>query len=183
MSMLVKDANGTNVAIPGYDPCYRAGQIGLVPVASCTDLVTITGSASGVVRVKSIKLGGVATSAGSIRVELIKRSTAGTGGTSTAPVAVPLDSASPAAGAILAAYTANPTVGTIIGPIGAQRIGLGVTLVGPVVWNQGWDFSTRLDQPIVLRGVAQQLAINLGGVTVPSGGVVDWEIEWEEGSA
>jgi hypothetical protein len=43
-----------------------------------------------------------------------------------------------------------------------------------------WDFATRQDKAVILRGTADFLCINLGGSAVPTGGSLDYEIEIEE---
>ena len=168
----------------GYKATYRYASIGNTPAATPTDLFTINGSATKTVRVKSIKLNGVATAAGNMPVALIRRSTADTGGTVTNPTPIKHDTLNDAnATASLGLYTANPAaLGTVIGTngiIAAQRLFFAVTATGqpfPTVF----DFATRMDKALILRGAADQLAVNLQGAAVPAGGVVDIEIEWEE---
>ena len=43
-----------------------------------------------------------------------------------------------------------------------------------------WDFATRQDKAMILRGSTDYLMINLNGAAIPSGGVFDFEIETEE---
>ena len=43
-----------------------------------------------------------------------------------------------------------------------------------------WEFATRQDKAVLLRGVSDFLYINLGGAAVPAGGTIDYEIEIEE---
>jgi hypothetical protein len=43
-----------------------------------------------------------------------------------------------------------------------------------------WDFSTRQDKALILRGTTDFIAINGNGATVPAGGAIDYEIEIEE---
>lgn len=166
----------------GIRPTYSGGINGLVPVASCTDLFTITGSASKTIRVTRIEVSGIATTILDTTVRLLLRTTADTGGTSTAPAAYPHDSLSAAATATLAAYTANPTVND-----GTNRLlrasKLLFNLAAPSAGSESgrliWDAGDRPAQAFVLRGVAQQLAINLNGVSV-AGGSVDISVEWTE---
>ena len=84
-----------------------------------------------------------------------------------------------AATAVLALYTVNPTgLGTAVGNVGAKRLFLNVSTAQE---DQAvWDFSTRQDKALVLRGTTDILALNFGGAAVPAGGVLDFEIEWEE---
>lgn len=163
----------------GQKPTYSANKTALASVASATDIFTITGSATKVVRVLRVGISGVATAAATFVVQLIVRSTANTSGTSGAATAVPHDSGSAAATATVLSYTGNPTLGSTVGAIRTAYLGLSGTsgLIGGGILE--WDFSTANDQSVVLRGIAQVLALNLNGVTVTGGAFNLW-VEWTE---
>lgn len=147
--------------------------------ATPTDVVTIYGSATTNVRIRHVEVSGIATVAGGMQGTLTVRSTANTAGTSTATTAVPMDSTSAAATGTCRSYTANPTgLGTAVGAIRTVNIPMPLIAGGvpPIVF----DFSTRNSQPIILRGTAQGLVLNLGGGAVPTGGTVQVAIEWTE---
>jgi hypothetical protein len=146
--------------------------------ATATDIATIIGSASTVVRVTKIELTGLATTAVTTPILLIKRSAADTGGTSTTATAIPHDANDAAATAVVSAYTANPTgLGAAVGTIRSTKMVFPLTGVLDSVII--WEFGIRNNKPIVLRGVAQNLAINLNSITV-TGGSVSGFIEWTE---
>lgn len=91
---------------------------------------------------------------------------------------MPHDSTDAAATCIVLAYTANPgALGTAVGTFRrAYAPVAGVTsVVNPIVT---FDFGAQ-GQAITLRGTAQQLAVNLNGVTI-TGGTFDIVIEWYE---
>lgn len=163
----------------GYKATYSAGFAALAPAITATDILEIIGSATKTVRILRIQISGVATAAGAYNVQLIKRSTAATGGTSTSATIVPHDSANAAGTAVVKGYTANPTVGIIVGIARSQRVtvstGAGAIPIVPVVF----DFTTRNGQGIVLRGIAQTLCLNLAGVTM-TGGLLDIDVELSE---
>ena len=171
-----------DVPVDGYKASYSAAINGLVTVASATDIFTLTGSATKTIRILHVEVSGIATTAIDTTVRTLVRTTADTGGTSTAPVAVPHDQTNAAATAAVAAYTANPTVND-----GTNRIiraeKVLFNLVAPAAGSESGrlmlDFGVRPSQAIVLRGVAQQFAINLAGVTI-AGPSVDISIEWTE---
>jgi hypothetical protein len=166
----------------GIKATYSAAKQGLVTAASATDIFTLTGSATKVIRVTRVEVSGVATTILDTSVELIVRTTADTGGTSTNPPAVPHDSASSPATAVAAAYTANPTIndGTSK-PIRSSKVlfNLSAPAAGSESGRLIEDFGDRPAQAIVLRGATQQLAINLNGVTV-QGPSIDVSVEWTE---
>lgn len=157
---------------------YSASILSLVPAAAATDIFTITGSATKTVRVTEVNLQCTETTAGAVAVQLVKRSTADTGGTSSAPTRVPHDSTSPAATATVLAYTANPTTGTLVGPVRATRENW---LAPASVANAPrMPFTLYNGVPVVLRGVNEVLAVNLNGVTVTGGNCALWTAWTEE---
>lgn len=144
--------------------------------ASATDIAILPGNATNTVYVTKVIVSGIETTAGSVLVQLIKRSTANTGGTSVAMTAVPHESTDTPVSAPLTYNTTNPTVGTPIGNVRTKYLPLGSTTVasGDVVW----EFGDKGKQ-IILSGVAQGLAVNLNGVTV-TGGSFSITFEWIE---
>lgn len=144
---------------------------------TATDIFTITGSASTTVYITKVFISGTQATYGLVDISLIKRSTADTGGTSTAVTAVPHDSNNAAASATILSYTANPTVGTPVGSVrrGYTPVTALTTAVNPTVI---FDFGDK-GQPMILRGTAQVLAVSLNGasMTTPSFSI---SIEWYE---
>lgn len=149
----------------------------IASAAAATDIFTITGSATTTVFVTKVIISGIQTTAGLTDVQLIKRSTADTAGTSTAATAIPHDSSDAAATATCLAYTANPTTGTAVGTFrrGYVPVAGATSVVNPLIV---FDFGDK-GRPVVLRGIAQVLAVNLGGATL-TGGTFDIAIEWFE---
>jgi hypothetical protein len=155
---------------------YSATIVGLSTANNATDIFTLTGSASKTIKVKNIAISGTRTSATATDILLVKRSTANTGGTSTTPAPVPLDSSSTAATAVVRAYTTNPTLGTAVGTVKAVKLFMPTTSGSPVLldWRSG-DFA----QPVTLRGTAEVLSVNLNATTV-GGASFNIFIEWIE---
>lgn len=154
------------------------------PVAAPTDVLMIQGSASRTLRVKRIALGGVATANGNMLATLIRRSTQfTTQGAAVFNAVTPgkMDFNDVAATGVVATIgTANITsLGTTQNNLGQQRLFLPTTATGtpaPLVW----EFATRQDKALILRGATDFVFLNLNGGAVPAGGVVDFEIEIEE---
>jgi hypothetical protein len=151
------------------------------PAATPTDIVTLYGSATKVVRILRIVLNSTQTTLGINDWFIIKRSTVNTGGASTAVTPVPHDSNFPASTATNLRYTANPTaLGTLVGNAAIVNIvsppsapGTSGTAYVPYVF----DFT---NDPIVLRGVAQGVAINFNGAALPAGLSVNYHIVYRE---
>lgn len=163
---------------------YRYAALAFSMVATPTDVIVIQGSAAKTIRIKRVAVSGAATAAGTMPVQLVRRSTAGTLGSAalTAVVAAKHDTEFPAPTAVVSTVgTANyTTLGTIAGVIATGRLQMTALATGLGVAPIVWDFSTRQDHPIVLRGVLQHVCINFNAAAIPSGGVIDFEIEIEE---
>lgn len=159
-------------------PTY-ASSASFVPPASATDICTITGSATKIVKVRRIIVGGVADAVQTHPVLVIKRSVANSAGTATTPTVVPYDSAFPAGSAVVRAYTANPTLGAAVGTVATSMVSFGNLTTGAVSPPTTEFRFGQLGSPGVLRGVAQVLAVNLGAVTYTTP-VATCTVEWTE---
>lgn len=149
----------------------------VAPANNTTDIFVKGGSASKTVFVQRIEIlysFDDSNTTGYAEFHLLKRSTAGSGGTSSSATQVQLDSssASPTSTALLG-YTANPTVGTLVGRLkhvivrGVPRPGQTMTYGGggsgvAILWD------SRTDGPLILRGTAQTAAVSCNG-TKPYG--------------
>lgn len=148
--------------------------------ASATDIFNFKGSSTKTIYVRRIywRQSNYAV-AGNHSAYLVKRSTANSGGTSSAITAVPLDSNFSSATASGVYYTANPSsLGTSVGTIAHTWL-LGSS--GPI--NQPgmalFD-STKGGSPIVLRGTSESVSVNFNGVTDALGTSAVVDIEWSE---
>ena len=160
------------------------------PVATPTDLVTIFGSASKIVRVRSMRIGTTNTAAGSQIFLLIKRSAVDTGGTAVSATLVPGDSANSAATATVQHYTANAAgLGTAVGTINTLKVASPVlvpaTFAGIVQQSEvevlpSYGQHSGLPQPITLRSASEGLAINFNGAALVSGQIHTYNVVWTE---
>lgn len=158
-------------------PTYSATS-GMFTVASAaTDVCSVAGSATKTVKVRRVSISAVATAVVTEPVELIKRSAVVSGGTQTADPVTTYDSINVASTVLAEHFTGNPTVGASVGPIAFNFIGFANFTTG-----LGTQFIFELGQrgqPVVLRGVAQSLTVNLLGIT-PSGAQMNCTFEWTE---
>jgi hypothetical protein len=190
--MTIKDGNGTNQTVN-----YHLGADGSATFvqsrdtnaatymsggsSTLTDLVAITGSASKTVRVKKIRLEAGATTGLVANITLKKHTVANTGGTkATAPAKVAFDSGDAAATAVVDVYTANPTIDASAVIMAGRGLCFTALTTQPGVVE--FDFVGDLEHAGVLRGVAQELAINFGGTTPGANSVLNWYIVWSEES-
>lgn len=182
------------VPVPGVSctqesivPTYFATSIGLVPGAAPTDIACLTGSATRVVRLKQVRVSGTAGTAINIVAVLTKHASANTGGTAATTTALPVpyaaDSTFTAPTATTTAYTANPTITDAApGLVSAQTVFLAATATATNGTSAlfYWDDGGPALSPPVLRGIAQQLCVNLNGVTTPSSGLMTVTFQWTE---
>lgn len=168
-------------------PTYHAVGVAIAVGTAPTDVSCITGSATKVIRLKKVRLSGTAGTAINISVYLTKHIVANTGGTpatgTALPTAYPMDSTNPTVSATLQAYTANPTIADAASTvINSATLFLPVTSTAsgqsPLTFD--WGAGGIALQGPVLRGIAQQVCVNLNGVTAPSSGLLNVQWVWTE---
>lgn len=167
-------------------PIYSVG-LNVNAASAATDVFCISPAATITknIGIRRIKLSGtIATTAADQLVKLIRRITVNTGGTKTVPTGIPHDSGMGAATALLALYTANPTLGTVYAagaetPDGVFDIRrMAASVAGGTAIPQTVDFDYR-DSPIVLRIATQQLCVNLLATSQDLANL-DIYCEWDE---
>lgn len=151
---------------------YSVTSAPFTPPATPTDMATITGVAGKIVYVTKVKLSSTQTTAGINVFHLVKRSAVNTTGTPDVLTPVPHDSASPAAGALVKDYTANPGgLGAVVGTLESRHVLTPAPASVAPGTAQQYLFSASDDdnnQPIALRA-NEVLAINFGGAALPTG--------------
>lgn len=155
-----------------------SASFGVATAVTHQDVAIIVGSGTKTVTVTRIEVTGIQTTSGIVQVYLDLRSTDNSGGTSTTPAKIPHDSTSAAATAVVRQYTANPTLGTSVGFIRRLHQAWTAAASAANISTTIWPFGD-LEQPIILRGTSQCLAVNLNGVTVTGGACVG-TITWTE---
>jgi hypothetical protein len=164
--------------LDGQKPTYSSAVLGLIPGMLATDIFTIIGSATKTIRVLKIRVTETETTTNTFNIILLKRSTANSGGTSSALVRIAHDSNNPISSASVLTYTVNPlTLGTLVGNIRTSK------MFGPATGTNGqeiiWQFGDLPGQTLVLRGITESFSINLNGV-VQTGQNFNIDIEWTE---
>jgi hypothetical protein len=156
---------------------YSASITGLVAGALPTDIFTIIGSATKIVKILHIDVSGIRLVNGHSDIKLLKRSTANTVGTSTLPTVVPHDSNNNPGTAVVNAYTVNPTLGALVGEIKSEKAFINTVGSGAsdhIRWNNDSEQGVA-----VLRGINELIAVNLNGVTI-TGNNFSIFITWTE---
>ena len=167
----------TSIPVDGNKTTYSATATSLVLVTGATDFFTITGSATKTIKVTRVYVSGTRSSSNSHNIRLLKRSTANTGGTSTAPAVVPHDSTNAAGTAVVRAYTANPTLGTLVGIMKVMKAFINAAATGAS--DKFCYEAVRPSQAITLRGTSEVLSLSLGAEAISSADF-NCEVEWTE---
>lgn len=142
----------TNPEVPTYQAVFDVtGPIG--------QAATILGSATATICISNIFF---TTPGATVELTIRKQSTASTGGTSTVVTGVPLSSTNAAATAVVRQYTVAPTPGTLVGNLAVDT----VSATDRITYAFG---ANRLTQPLYLRGVAQQIALEISASTAVQG--------------
>ena len=171
---------------PSAKAAYTACSTAFAPVNSGTELWDFFGHDSKIIKIQRIEFTHLTGSSPPARTfQLIRRSTATTGGTSANCTVVKLDTSSASAVGQPRQYTANPTPGTSAGTLSF----FAVTARGATIYTEGgagsdggqpivlWD-SHRHGGPLVLRGTSEGVGINIGGIS--AGGTLIVRVEWTE---
>lgn len=167
---------GSTAQLPVYPASYSASAS--FAGSSTTDIACLPGNATNSVQVTEVRLSGIQTTAGIVAVEVAKRSTAGSGGTSAAMTATPDDSKYPAAISAPLSYTGTgPTVGTLVGDL--DNVEVGILAAATASANDIYisPDSWRI-KPVVLRGTGEKVCLNLGGAL--TGGTLKVTFRWYE---
>lgn len=158
---------------------YSAAFTGLVAVTAATDVFTISGSATRNIYITKIIFSGLLTTANTLNILLIKRSTLNTAGTSTLASIYKYRNSSPTSAAVVRGYTANPTLGTTVTTI--QSVKYFASLAATAI-NKGYVFdftSNNYGGLPQLVGVNDLLALNFNGIAL-AGASFNCTFEWIE---
>ena len=173
---------------------YSSSFFGFVPFTAATDEVCISGSASKVIRLARISIGGTASSIINVPVTVLRRVSLDTGGVAATTTANPGittqiasrdtgQSPNSAATAVLVSYTTGPTIvdtapvyldsGTMPLPATGTTNGF-----GNLIFDWSRDIENNVQVP-TLRGAAQQICLNFNGTT-PGTALLNGSITWTE---
>lgn len=158
---------------------YSASITGLSVAITPTDIFTIIGSNTKIIKIISISFSATKTNSSINDLILLKRSTDNTGGIFTTPIMVPHDSIDTPATAIIRAYTTNPTLGILVGNLRADKILIpsGTSSSSPII--NSIDVVSTIAKPLILNGPSEIISVNLNSVSL-SGASIDLNIIWIE---
>lgn len=165
-------------------PTYSASRF-VAGATGLNDVCTLTGSATKNIRVRRVVVSGLANAVVSEPIQINKYSTLPVGGAGGLMTGVPYDSTnslsgstSNAATAIADVWTTSPTPGTLVGALADIIYTYGNLTTGAGAVAYTFNFG-QLGSPVVLRGAAQNIAVNLGNVSA-AGAQLACTFEWTE---
>lgn len=151
---------------------YLAGSGPFTAASSATDIWNMTGSGTKTVKILAIWMQVVdtGTTPNAQIYNLIRRSAANSGGTSTSISAYATDTNFAAATATLKYYTANPAgLGTAVGTLYSTyviNVGTGLNMAHQTLPGVKVFDAALAGAPIVLRGTSDILAIHANGASI-----------------
>lgn len=169
-------------------PTYIVSAAALTAYATPTDIFCISGSATKTVRLVTFSFYIQSTAAASGTWIWVKRSTADTGGSPTNPTAIPLDSADPAATAVVNLYTAAPSaLGTSLGNLFVQVFNTTTLALSSISLNSAavvngiaYPSTPGYSKPLTLHGANESLCLNFNGAALPGGFTSQYVFSWTE---
>lgn len=173
-------------------PTYTAVANQLLTATNPTDIACIGGSPTKVVRIQEVRISGFGTSMSVVPVLITLRTTQDTGGTlataSASMISNTIDTSNPASSIGMSAWTVNPTINSTtsayidianltITP--SIIIGTNTSTIAPQPFTI-FDWQERnFEQAPILRGVAQNLCINLNATAISSL-FINAQFKWTE---
>lgn len=149
--------------------------------ATPTDMVELKGSDSTKVRLVGVIIDGLQTTAGINKFFLIKRSTPDTGGTPVADTIVPYSSKYEAAKAVFRHYTANPTLGDLVGNLKVNNLLCPAAASLMIADKLIWLFNILNAEQLILNNANESIVLNFNGVALPAGLSLNVTFIWSEG--
>lgn len=162
-------------------PTYEVSTGLFSPPTNPTDMCTIRGSATKTVYVKRVEVSATQTTAGVNTIYLVKRSSDNDGGGINLLTEIALDSNSAAAAASTLFYSSNPVLGTSTGTLRSAHMFTPASGTASAPSLVLWDFKEDgSDQPIVLRGAGELLAVYFNLIGAPAGFSINCNFHWYE---
>lgn len=164
---VVVDANG-NLRVVAGQPALATYSLpsGALAAASATDLLVVEAPSAGVIRLQRLVIWnpGSQTTAGIVDLQLIRKTSAGTGGAVTPN---PLDSSDAAYGGLCrAGVTTRGADGAVLDTIGVY-VPAAVAAFAPLVVD--WSQSDSTKAPVILPGTGNGIALKHPGSTGAAG--------------
>jgi hypothetical protein len=184
----VGTTNPLPVAEAAYGEVYSASPSTAFVIDAVTnpalDFFTITGSDDATVYVHEITLTGLATAATNVVVQVVRRSSANTGGTSATVTASKRDSSNPTPPLATVRQYTDVAAGTSF----VAGTSAGMVLTRHFAWDRTApaaavhmsDQRVTFDPPVVLNGAAEVLALSLPSAAGPAGNTTLPNIVWSE---
>lgn len=150
----------------GTKATYSVAVTGLVTAATATDIFTLDASSTKLVRLLQAQVTCTGTAV-TVPVTIVKRSTLATAGTAQTLTITPNDPADGVATAVAKTWTANPTVGALVGAVRATSMSVNAAAAVNPPTSAAFAFGMNVDKAMVLaKASTQEIAINFNSTTI-----------------
>lgn len=181
----LNDGSGGRAQVADNEPMratYGYSVLGYaISPANPTDLITISNPVGSgkIVKVRQIVISALASSTITLGLQILRRLSLNSGGTSTTPTLNTFDTANDAAVSVLNFYTVNPTLNdaTTRALDGGRLIATSGS--GNNLDREFWQFGWLNDQPPIIRP-GELVALNFGGTSIQSGASLDVSLRVSE---
>lgn len=168
--------------LDGNKTTFRACTVGRSPGTSATTCIAnLIGSSTKIIRLTRLEVSfNEATAAAIYTLNLVKTSTAASGGTASTETVTPLDANDTATG-VAKFFTVAPTVGTATGIIATRRIFGSITGTAAATDVVSWEFGNRAKCPRLAAVVTDtfELKIYASTAVATPANAGQWNIMWE----
>jgi len=158
---------------------YSAIQLGSTLPATPSDHMLLQGSNTKLVIVRRVTVSGIATTAGTLPIQILRRAGDNTGGTRGGVFIGKRDPNDPAATALCWRYTVNPT--GLQGNMEALAVSRIFLPLATAAQNRlEFNLMDHKAKGLYLRGNTHFMAINMATSALPAGTALDVAIDWTE---
>lgn len=175
-------ANG-RLVYPSSPPNHTFSVVSALfgPPATPTDICTLQGSATKLIKIYKIRLSNTQTTTGINNWFIVKRSAVDNGGTSVSLTPVAMDSSEISPTGVPKYWSAVPaSLGAAVGTVSQRLIPAPAPASNAVAFYE-FDYSPVTGgKAITLRSAAETVAVNFNGAALPTGLSTECEFLWTE---
>lgn len=157
-------------------PTYSAANLWTLTSGTPTDAAQLAGSATKIIKIRRITINATSTTATNVNIDIVRRSSANSGGAPTTVLAARYDTTDPAPTAVLTTYTGSPSQGTTVATL--KNMTFVASTGNGLIPSQVYEFGGAGAKPIVLRGAGEFIAFAANNAA--NGVSMRMTVEWTE---
>lgn len=160
-------------------PTYNFTAFGVNPPAGTgVDVWQLQGVNLKTIKIRYVRVGGVAVAARSQSINLIRRAGSDTGGAPTNPVPRPADTSDAPSGVVVSQFTTSPTPGPT--PSVLETTSFVLVTSGSLQDRATFDYSQLVSKAPVLNNANDFYCVGFGGVALVATDKLECSIWWTE---